>query len=56
MLGLRDPNHYGSLTLEEINNMLRSDKSVEIEFFQSNHEGCIGKIQFQQIYHLKVNY
>ena len=41
MLGLRNPNHYGSLTLEEINNMLRSDKSVEIEFFQSNHEGCI---------------
>ncbi len=41
MLGLRDPNHYGALTLEQINQMLSSDNSVEIEFYQSNHEGCI---------------
>ena len=41
MLGLRDPKHYGSLTLEQINDMLQSDKSVELEFYQSNHEGCI---------------
>ena len=41
MLGLRDPKHYGSLTLEEINNLLSNDKSVELEFYQSNHEGCI---------------
>ena len=41
MLGLRDPNHYGSLTLNEINDLLASDKSVEIEFYQSNHEGAI---------------
>ena len=41
MLGLRDPNHYGSLTLQQINDMLSSDNSVEIEFFQSNHEGAI---------------
>lgn len=41
MLGLRNPKHYGSLTLEEINQILRSDKTVDIEFFQSNHEGAI---------------
>lgn len=41
MLGLRDPNHYGTLTLKEINNLLASDLSVDIEFFQSNHEGYI---------------
>ena len=41
MLGLRDPNNYGSLTLQQINDMLSDDKSVEIEFFQSNHEGAI---------------
>ena len=46
MLGLRDPNHYGSLTLEDINNMIRDEKCFEYEFFQSNHEGAIvDKIQ-----------
>ena len=46
MLGLRDPNHYGSLTLEEINDMIRKDSTFEYEFFQSNHEGMIiDKIQ-----------
>ena len=41
MLGKRDPNHYGSLTLKEINNLLAKDLSVDIEFFQTNHEGYI---------------
>ena len=46
MLGLRDPKHYGSLTLSEINQMIAEDKTFEFEFFQSNHEGAIvDKIQ-----------
>ncbi len=46
MLGLRDPNHYGSLTLNQINEMLSSDLTFDIDFFQSNHEGAIvDKIQ-----------
>ena len=46
MLGLRDPNHYGTLTLADINNMINEEKCFEYEFFQSNHEGAIvDKIQ-----------
>lgn len=46
MLGLRDPNHYGSLTLEKINEIIASDKTFDFEFFQSNWEGAIvDKIQ-----------
>ena len=46
MLGLRDPNHYGNLTLDSINNMISSEMCFEFEFFQSNHEGAIvDKIQ-----------
>jgi 3-dehydroquinate dehydratase-2 len=41
MLGLRDPKHYGTLTLEMINQLISSDHTFEYEFFQSNHEGAI---------------
>jgi len=42
MLGKRDPKHYGSLTLSDIENNLKRDfKEVEFIFFQSNHEGAI---------------
>jgi len=42
LLGERDPEHYGSKTLEEINSGLASqaaEMAVDIAFFQSNHEG-----------------
>lgn len=46
MLGLRDANHYGVLTLDKINEIVASDKSLNFEFFQSNWEGAIvDKIQ-----------
>ena len=46
MLGLRDPNHYGTLTLNDINKMISEEKCFDYEFFQSNHEGVIvDKIQ-----------
>lgn len=47
MLGKRDKSHYGSFTLEEVNQQIK-DKylDVQFEFYQSNHEGSIiDKIQ-----------
>lgn len=49
MLGVREPEKYGNLTLEYIENSiieLGRKNNVEIECFQSNHEGeIIDKIQ-----------
>lgn len=49
MLGQREPEKYGRKTLKDINNELLSEASelkVELEFFQSNHEGeIVTKIQ-----------
>ena len=44
MLGKRDPNKYGTVTMEQINHELESISKklhIELEFFQSNHEGSI---------------
>ena len=43
MLGKRDPNNYGSLTLDYINNFLVEsfNEYFDLEFFQSNIEGEI---------------
>jgi len=44
MLGIREPHIYGSMTLEQLNQRLRTtalELDVELEFFQSNHEGAI---------------
>ena len=41
-LGLREPDIYGSETLEDINKRLATQAaaySLEVDFFQSNHEG-----------------
>ena len=48
MLGLRDKNHYGTLTLEKINELIKmeNDNEFKLEFFQSNSEGdIVTKIQ-----------
>lgn len=49
MLGVREPEIYGSLTLEEINRQLKQkgdELGILLEFYQSNHEGdIIDKIQ-----------
>lgn len=42
LLGRREPDHYGSLTLASINELLRDaaqKEQIEISFFQSNAEG-----------------
>ena len=44
LLGTREPEVYGSTTLEEINADLSAEAktwNAEVEFFQSNHEGAL---------------
>jgi 3-dehydroquinate dehydratase-2 len=44
LLGRREPEIYGGLTLDQLNLQLRQTAGslgIEIEFFQSNHEGDI---------------
>ena len=50
MLGIREPEIYGSLTLKDIEqNLIEYSKifnNVKLEFYQSNHEGdIVDKIQ-----------
>ena len=46
MLGIREPEIYGSMTLQDINEKIKaeaekSDKEIELAFFQSNSEGAL---------------
>lgn len=44
LLGTREPEVYGSTTLEDIEGILSvqaAEAGVEIEFYQSNHEGAL---------------
>lgn len=47
MLGKREEKNYGSLTLAEINELIKKEfKEVSFDFFQSNYEGeLIDKLQ-----------
>lgn len=49
MLGVREPEIYGKATYNDLVEMIQKsadEKGVEVEFFQSNHEGAIvDKIQ-----------
>ena len=44
LTGTRDPAHYGTLTLDEINTKIAAraaDLGAETDFLQSNHEGTL---------------
>ena len=44
MLGKREASHYGAKSLDEIQELLHDrahDLGVEVDFFQSNHEGAL---------------
>jgi 3-dehydroquinate dehydratase-2 len=44
LLGKREPNIYGNITLEDINSKIKSyfkNENLKIDFFQSNEEGKI---------------
>ena len=44
LLGLREPNTYGNVSLDEINSELRdaaSARQAEVRIMQSNHEGAL---------------
>ena len=44
MFGKRDPAQYGTVTLDEINTSmttLGAELGVDVEFFQTNHEGAM---------------
>lgn len=49
MLGIREPEHYGKETYADLIAKIEAyckEKGVEVECFQSNHEGClVDKIQ-----------
>lgn len=60
-LGKREPEIYGDETLELINNKIKEfgmNHGMEVEFFQSNHEGyIIDKIQesYENVDYLIIN-
>lgn len=44
MLGLRDPAHYGSFTLKDVENLVQETAGAlgcTCDFYQSNHEGYL---------------
>lgn len=44
MLGIREPEIYGSATYEDLKALIKNEADkmgVEVEFFQTNHEGAI---------------
>jgi 3-dehydroquinate dehydratase-2 len=49
MLGIREPEHYGKATYDDLCNMIKEyceSKKTELVLFQSNHEGdLVDKIQ-----------
>ncbi len=49
MLGIREPDIYGRQTLADLEEMIKNhcdQRQIEVEFYQSNHEGClVDKIQ-----------
>lgn len=56
-LGIREPQHYGSQTYEDLINKIKAycdEKGVDVSFFQSNHEGALVD-EIQKAYFDKVD-
>ncbi len=55
MLGKRDPEKYGTITLDQVNGLISAEAEklgVSVSFFQSNHEGAIiDNLQSDQVRH-----
>ena len=53
LLGTREPEIYGTLTLADINERLRrraESAGLDIEFLQSNHEGVLVEVHLSNIH------
>lgn len=53
MLGIREPDIYGKMTLDEMNEIIQKEAEtlgINLEFYQSNHEGNIIDV-IQKCYH-----
>ncbi|MGI5921034.1 MAG: type II 3-dehydroquinate dehydratase [Syntrophomonadaceae bacterium] len=61
MLGIREKNIYGQQSLDDINRelqLLADQQSIQVEFFQSNHEGeLVDEIQkaYQRVDFIIIN-
>ncbi len=57
MLGIREPDVYGKDTYQDLCNLINeycSKEQIEVEIYQSNHEGCLVD-KIQEAYFNKVN-
>ena len=57
MLGIREPNVYGSETYEDLCNLINEyckENNIDVEIYQSNHEGDLVTM-IQQAYFNKVD-
>ena len=53
MLGIREPDHYGKGTYEDLCNQIREyceSRNIGVDFYQSNHEGALVD-RIQAAYH-----
>lgn len=62
LLGLREVEHYGSESYRDLLNMISEHaekKNIEVEFYQSNHEGdlvdCIHRAYFEHFDGIVIN-
>ncbi len=57
MLGIREPDVYGKDTYQDLCNLINeycSKEQIEVEIYQSNHEGCLVD-KIQEAYFNKVD-
>jgi len=62
MLGIREPEHYGNATYDDLVDMIKVhcyEEDIDVDFYQSNHEGdlvdCIQKAYFNDVDGIIIN-